>query len=77
VGLATLGFYVVYQSIEGYVLIPPIIGRAVRVPAVLTAAAVLLGGAMLGLFGALVAVPVAAGVVLVVQQVVYPALDRR
>ena len=77
VGIATLVFYVVYQSIEGYVLVPPIIGRAVRVPAVLTAAAVLLGGAMLGLFGALVAVPVAAGIVLVVQQVVYPALDRR
>ena len=76
VAVATLAFYIVYQSIEGYALVPPIIGRAVRVPAMITAVAVLVGGAMLGLLGALVSIPVAAGLLLVLREVLYPRLDQ-
>jgi predicted PurR-regulated permease PerM len=76
VAIGTLIFYIVYQSIEGYVLVPPIIGKAVRVPAMVTAVAVVVGGAMLGLLGALVAIPVSAGLLLVLREVLYPRLDR-
>ena len=74
--VATLIFYVVYQSLEGYILVPPIIGRAVRVPAMVTAVAVVIGGAMLGLIGALVAIPLAAALLLVTKAVLFPRLDE-
>ncbi|MGW0159441.1 AI-2E family transporter [Mycobacterium sp. NPDC003323] len=74
--IATVIFFVVYQLIEDYLLIPRIIGRAVQVPALTTIIAVLIGAALLGIVGALVAIPIAAAVALVVQEVLYPRLDR-
>lgn len=76
VAIATVVFYVVYQSLEGYLLVPPIIGRAVRVPAMITAVGVVVGGAMLGLLGALIAIPVAAALLLILRTVLYPRLDE-
>jgi predicted PurR-regulated permease PerM len=75
VGLATAGFFVVYRVVEDYVLVPRIIGRAVQVPALLTVVALLLGGVLLGVIGAVVAIPVAAAVLLVVREVLLPRLD--
>ena len=74
--LATVGFFVVYNLVEDYVLMPKIMGRTVEVPAVLTVVAVLIGGALLGIIGAVVAIPVAAAVLLVIQEIVFPRLDR-
>ncbi|HSK25555.1 MAG TPA: AI-2E family transporter [Jiangellales bacterium] len=74
--LATVGFFVVYNLVEDYVLMPKIMGRTVEVPAVLTVVAVLIGGAVLGVVGAVVAIPVAAAVLLVIQEIVFPRLDR-
>ncbi|MEJ3659285.1 AI-2E family transporter [Actinomycetes bacterium KLBMP 9759] len=74
-GLATAVFFVVYRIIEDYVLVPRIVGRAVKVPALLTIVALLLGGVLLGIIGAIVAVPVAAAILLVVKEVVVPRLD--
>ncbi|MGW0515962.1 AI-2E family transporter [Crossiella sp. NPDC003009] len=76
VGLATVGFVIAYRLVEDYLLIPKIIGRTVRVPALVTVVAVVLGGALLGVVGALVAIPVAAALLLITQEVVYPRLDR-
>lgn len=76
VALATVGFFVVYRVIEDYLLVPRIIGRAVDVPGLLTIIAVLIGGVLLGVVGAVVAIPVAAAVLLVVQEVLVPRLDR-
>ncbi|GLZ37971.1 AI-2E family transporter [Actinokineospora sp. NBRC 105648] len=74
--LATIGFFVLYRLVEDYVLVPRIIGNAVKVPALVTVLAVILGGALLGVVGALVAIPVAAAVLLVAEEVLYPRLDR-
>ncbi len=76
VGLATAGFFAGYRLLEDYVLLPKIVGRAVRVPALVTVVAVLLGFELLGVVGAFVAVPVAAAVLLVVQEVAVHRLDR-
>lgn len=62
--LGTVGFVVVYRLVEDYLLVPRIIGRAVKVPAVVTVVAVLVGGALLGIGGALVAIPAAAALLL-------------
>jgi predicted PurR-regulated permease PerM len=48
----------------------------VKVPALITVVAVLIGGAMLGIVGALVAIPIAAALQLLTQEVLYPRLDE-
>lgn len=76
VSIATLFFYVVFRLAEDYLLVPKIIGRAVNVPAVATLLAVLVGGALLGIAGAFVAIPIAAAVQLVAQEILFPRLDE-
>jgi predicted PurR-regulated permease PerM len=76
VALATAGFFVVYRFLEDYLLFPKIIGRVVDVPAVTTVVAVLLGGVIYGVIGALVAIPIAAATLLIVQEVLLPRLDQ-
>ena len=48
VSIATIGFYIAFRSCEDYILVPKVIGRAVKVPAVVTVVAVLIGGSLLG-----------------------------
>jgi predicted PurR-regulated permease PerM len=76
VGIACIAFYVAYQQFENYVVYPRVMRRAVDVPAALTVVAALLGGALLGVVGALLAIPTAAAVLLVVRQVAIPRMDR-
>ena len=76
VALLTVGFFVLYRLAEDYYLVPRIIGRAVEVPALVTVVAVLVGGALLGILGALVAIPLAAGVLLILREVLFPRLDQ-
>jgi predicted PurR-regulated permease PerM len=74
--VATIVFFVVFRLAEDYLLVPRIIGRAVDVPALVTVVAVLIGGAVLGIVGALVAIPVAAAIALLVAEILYPRLDN-
>ncbi|MEA5362999.1 AI-2E family transporter [Amycolatopsis sp., V23-08] len=74
--LATVGFALVYRLVEDYLLVPKIIGNALKVPALVTVVAVLIGGALLGIIGALVSIPVAAALLLLVEEVLYPRLDK-
>lgn len=76
VALATVGFFVVYRLVEDYLLVPKIIGNVLKVPALVTVVAVLVGGALLGVIGALVAIPVAAAILLLAEEVLYPRLDQ-
>ncbi|MEU7144319.1 AI-2E family transporter [Nocardia sp. NPDC046473] len=76
VSLATIGFFIFLRLVEDYLLAPKIIGRTVQVPAVVTVVAVLLGGALLGIIGALLAIPVAAAVLLLIRETLFPRLDR-
>jgi predicted PurR-regulated permease PerM len=65
-------WYLVYMQIEAYVLSPNIMNRAVKVPGVVVVIAALAGGTLLGLLGALVAIPVAASILIIVKQVIIP-----
>ncbi len=67
-----LSYYIAYHLFEAYVLGPRIMRRAVDVPAVMTIVAILAGEALLGIIGALVAIPIAAGLLLVYEQVIVP-----
>jgi predicted PurR-regulated permease PerM len=65
-------WYVIYMQVEAYVLSPRIMNRAVSVPGAVVVIAALAGGALLGLLGALIAIPVAASILLIIKQVVIP-----
>jgi predicted PurR-regulated permease PerM len=75
--LATLIFYVAFRLTEDYVIQPKALRYSVELPGVITVPAVLVGGALLGIPGALFAVPVALIVRVLVRDVARPALDRR
>jgi predicted PurR-regulated permease PerM len=74
--IATTAFFVIFRLLEDYLLVPRIIGRVVKVPALITVVAVLIGGALLGIVGALVAIPIAAALLLLTEEVLYPRLDE-
>jgi predicted PurR-regulated permease PerM len=76
VAIATLAFYIAYRLAEDYLIVPRIMGRTVEVPAVVTVVAVLVGGALMGLIGALVAIPAAAALRLLLNEVTFRRLDR-
>lgn len=59
VGLQVLGLYLVIQAFESYILTPMVHSRESEVPAFLIFGSVLFGGALMGILGALVALPVA------------------
>jgi predicted PurR-regulated permease PerM len=65
-------YYLIYMQVEAYLLNPRIMSRAVKLPGALVVIAALAGGTLLGILGALIAIPVAAAVLLIVQQVIVP-----
>jgi predicted PurR-regulated permease PerM len=76
VAVATLAFYVAYRLAEDYLIAPRIMGRTVQVPAIVSLIAVLIGGVLLGIIGALVAIPVAAATRLLLQEIAIRRLDK-
>ncbi|MFE3452239.1 AI-2E family transporter [Nonomuraea sp. NPDC059194] len=76
VAIACLVFFIVYQQIENYLIAPKVMKSSVDVPAAATIVAALIGGALLGIVGALLAIPVAAAVQLIVSEVVMPRQER-
>jgi predicted PurR-regulated permease PerM len=67
---------VVYQQVENYILQPTIIGKATQVSAFTVLASVLAFGALFGLIGALIAVPLAAGLQIVAEELTAPRRAR-
>lgn len=59
---------VVYQQIENYVLQPTIIGKAAQLSGFTVLASVLAFGALFGLIGAIIGVPIAAGLQIVAEE---------
>lgn len=74
-GLICLAFYVAYQQIENFVIYPKVMRRSVSVPPVVTVIAALIGGTLLGVVGALLAIPTAAAILLIFEEVVVPRQD--
>ena len=69
--------YLVYMQIEAYVLTPRVMSRAISVPGSLVVIGALVGGTLLGLLGALVAIPVTASILLIIKQVLIPRQDAK
>lgn len=71
-GVIVAVFYLIYQQVENYVLAPRIMKRSVNVSPAVTIVAVLIGASLLGVIGALLAIPTAAAIQLVMQEVFLP-----
>lgn len=77
VALVAAIYYVAYQQLESYVISPRIMKRAVDIPGAITVIAALVGGSLLGVIGALLAVPVAAALLLLHREVFLRRQDSR
>ena len=75
-GIIALVVYTVYVQIENYIFTPKIMKRALNVPGAVTIISALLGTSLLGLVGALLAVPIAASIILILEEVVFPQSDK-
>ncbi len=74
--LLALILYTLYVQIENYVITPRIMKRSLSIPGLVTIVAALLGTSLLGLVGGLLAVPIAAAVLLIMDEVVFPKTDN-
>ena len=77
IGIATAGFYVAYRFLEDYLLNPRVMKHTVKVTPGLTIIATLIGGSLLGIIGALIAIPIAATIHLLLQEVAFPRQNQR
>lgn len=77
IGIACAIFYLIYEVLEGYVIYPRMMRSTVDVPEYVTIVAVLVGGAVAGIVGALLALPIAAAVLLLVREVWVRRQDAR
>ncbi|HNA99682.1 MAG TPA: AI-2E family transporter [Marmoricola sp.] len=75
-GIACVIFYIAYQQIENYLIYPRVMSRAVDIPGVVTVIAALLGASLLGVVGALLAIPTAAAVLLLTKEIVVRRQDQ-
>lgn len=76
IGIAAFIGYVIYVQVENYVITPKIMKRRLAVPGAVTIIAALLGTSLLGLVGGLLAVPVAASIILILEEVVFPRAEK-
>ena len=76
IGIIAFVSYVVYVQIENYVVTPKIMKRTLALPGAVTIIAALIGTSLLGLVGGLLAVPVAASVILILEEVVFPRAEQ-
>ena len=77
VAIATAIFYIVYRFVEDYLLNPRVMKHTVKVSPGLTIIATLIGASLLGLVGALVAIPIAATIHLLIEEVAVPRQNQR
>lgn len=77
VAIATAAFYIVFRVAEDYLIMPRAMKYAVDVHPLVTILGVLVGGALLGIIGALLAIPVAVAIGLILDDTVFPRIARR
>jgi predicted PurR-regulated permease PerM len=74
--LLALVLYTLYVQIENYIITPRIMKRSLSIPGLVTIVAALLGTSLLGLVGGVLAVPIAAAILLIMDEVVFPKTDN-
>ncbi len=75
-GIIAAVYYLLYTQTEAWLIYPRVMARSIDVPGVVTVTAALVGGTLMGIAGALIAIPTAAIALLLWQEVGQPRLDR-
>lgn len=76
-GLIVLIAMLIYMQVEAYVLTPRVMSKAVKVPGSVVLISALAGGTLFGLPGSLVAIPISAGIIMILKGVVMPQKELR
>ncbi len=76
IGIIAGVFYLAQHMFETYWLYPRVMKRTVDISTGAVVVAIIVGGALLGVTGAILAVPVAAGVLLVTREVILPMQEN-
>ncbi len=75
--VAALILFVGLQQLEGAVIVPLVMSRSARLHPIVTLIATVIGGTLLGFFGAVMAVPLAIVVQVVVVRILLPSIQAR
>ncbi len=75
IGIVTIIYFLIYQQFDAYVLYPNILRRTVKVPGALVILSAIIGGTLMGIIGAVIAIPTTAALLLLYREVVLPRLD--
>lgn len=70
------GVFLLGEFLEGYVFIPKILGDSLGLHPVVVLVSIFAGGASLGMFGFLIAIPLMAALVIVARELLLPALRQ-
>ncbi len=76
IGIACVIFFLIYQQVENFLVYPKVMRRAVKVSDLAAIVAALLGISLLGVIGALIAIPAVAAIQLIGREVVIPRQQR-
>jgi predicted PurR-regulated permease PerM len=68
VALVVLAILALYQELESRVIVPRVYGKVLRLPPASVMIALLVGGKLLGILGALLALPIAAGITMIIAE---------
>jgi predicted PurR-regulated permease PerM len=74
-GLIAFLAYVIYVQVENYFVMPRIMRKSLEIPGLVTIIAALIGTSLLGLIGGLLAVPIAAAILLILDEVIFPKAE--
>jgi predicted PurR-regulated permease PerM len=74
--LLALVLYTAYVQIENFIITPRIMKRSLAIPGLVTIVAALLGTSLLGLVGGILAVPIAAAILLIMDEVIFQKTDN-
>ena len=66
--LAVAIFYIIVQQLEGHILVPKIMQKAVGISPVTIIIALLIGAKLAGVLGLLLAVPICAGIIVLTSE---------
>lgn len=75
--VVVIAFFILLAQLEGYVLGPAVMQRQVELPPITSILAILIGGSLLGIIGALLAIPLTAAGRVIMLEVVFPAIQRK
>jgi predicted PurR-regulated permease PerM len=77
IGIATVAYFIVYQQTENYLIAPRVMTKAVDLSPAAVLLAALTGASLLGFVGALMAIPAAASIKLIMQEIVHPVAETK